>query len=97
MPLISHQRPEYEVGTPCKLGIDEAGRGAFLGAMVYGCAYWPIVEDEACIAMGFDGAQRRGTRHLFADAPHPAPAVAHTHAHTRRLKGAHGGAPRGAL
>ena len=91
MPLIAHHRPEFVPGTPCKLGIDEAGRGAFLGAMVYGCAYWPIEEDAACIAMGFDGAPLRRERVVgpflsrsLPSRPPPTP---------RRLEGTHGGTP----
>ncbi len=87
MPLIAHSQPAYAPGTPCKLGIDEAGRGAFLGAMVYGCAYWPIAEDAACIAMGFDGARLargRRARTLARAAPHSAPTRALTPSQTPR-------------
>lgn len=36
--------------------VHAAGRGPVLGPMVYGCAYWPIAEDEEIQKYGFDGA-----------------------------------------
>lgn len=59
MPTLDHHIVKYAPGTPVKLGIDEAGRGAILGPLVYGAAYWPIAEDAECVALGFDGALSR--------------------------------------
>jgi ribonuclease H2 subunit A len=41
----------------CVLGIDEAGRGPFLGPMTYSCAYWPQSEDGRISCLGFDGGK----------------------------------------
>lgn len=59
MPTLAHRHVEYAFGTPVKMGIDEAGRGAILGPLVYGAAYWPISEDAECSSLGFDGASLR--------------------------------------
>ena len=55
MPLIEHRHVIYAADTHVKMGIDEAGRGAILGPLVYGSAYWPISEDAECSSLGFDG------------------------------------------
>ena len=55
MPTTYHRHVTYAADTPVKMGIDEAGRGAILGPLVYGSAYWPISEDTECSSLGFDG------------------------------------------
>jgi len=49
--------PELCLTEGCVMGIDEAGRGAALGPMTYGCAYWAdSVNDEMC-ALNFDDSK----------------------------------------
>ena len=40
------------------LGIDEAGRGAVFGPLVYGAAFWPIKDDGAITALGYDDSKK---------------------------------------
>eukprot|EP01117_Protostelium_nocturnum_P016837 TRINITY_DN6744_c0_g1_i1.p1 TRINITY_DN6744_c0_g1~~TRINITY_DN6744_c0_g1_i1.p1 ORF type:complete len:324 (-),score=89.02 TRINITY_DN6744_c0_g1_i1:19-894(-) len=42
-----------ETKEECCLGIDEAGRGCVLGAMIYGCCYVAVKDKEAFSKMGF--------------------------------------------
>eukprot|EP01084_Bolivina_argentea_P276194 471236_1 len=39
------------------MGIDEAGRGAVIGPMVYGVAYWPASDDERISADGYNDSK----------------------------------------
>ena len=45
-------------GRACMLGIDEAGRGPVLGAMVYGVAWCPLDEVERVKAEGFNDSKQ---------------------------------------
>jgi len=40
------------------VGIDEAGRGPVLGALVYSAAFWPLSEHEAICKLGFDDSKQ---------------------------------------
>ena len=42
---------------PCIVGIDEAGRGCVLGAMVYGAAFWARDDDESISRLGYDDSK----------------------------------------
>lgn len=44
-------------GVPVVVGIDEAGRGPVMGPMVYGAAYWPVLENDAMSALGFNDSK----------------------------------------
>ena len=58
LPISSSARPRLESGdVPCKLGIDEAGRGPVLGPMSFGVAYWPVEEEEAMGTLGFNDSK----------------------------------------
>jgi len=41
---------EPQLGTPCVLGVDEAGRGPVIGPMVYGVFYLPIELQQSLLA-----------------------------------------------
>ncbi len=43
----------FDRATPCMMGIDEAGRGPVLGAMVYGTSYAPISKLDKLKSIGF--------------------------------------------
>ncbi len=49
--------PELCRSESCVMGIDEAGRGAVLGPMTYGAAYWADSVNEEMCAMGFDDSK----------------------------------------
>ena len=52
---MSSQRAPLQAweSEPCILGIDEAGRGPVLGAMVYGAAWCPLAREADVKALGF--------------------------------------------
>lgn len=54
-----------EPGTPCVLGVDEAGRGPVIGPMIYGVYYLPIEREHPLLA----------TTHHFDDSKVLTPAV----------------------
>ncbi|KIW37893.1 ribonuclease HII [Exophiala oligosperma] len=41
---------ESELGTPCVLGVDEAGRGPVIGPMIYGVYYLPIELEQSLLS-----------------------------------------------
>jgi ribonuclease H2 subunit A len=45
-------------GTPCILGVDEAGRGPVLGPMVYAVAYLPVTSAAILKAHNFDDSKK---------------------------------------
>ena len=45
-------------GPPVKMGIDEAGRGAVIGPMTYGAAFWAVDVDEEMEKKGFDDSKQ---------------------------------------
>jgi ribonuclease H2 subunit A len=50
--------PESCKSVDIVVGIDEAGRGPVLGSLVYVAAFWPVSEDLAIKAMGFDDSKQ---------------------------------------
>mmetsp|Transcript_2380 Transcript_2380/g.4246 ORF Transcript_2380/g.4246 Transcript_2380/m.4246 type:complete len:110 (+) Transcript_2380:55-384(+) len=64
--------PEMCLNEPCVMGIDEAGRGAALGAMTYGAAYWTESSHDAMCALNFDVCNSRAKTqtHSFKTCPH---------------------------
>jgi hypothetical protein len=57
-------RAEPAAGEPAGpevcLGIDEAGRGPAMGALVYGAAYWALDDDAQMCKAGFDDSKALG-------------------------------------
>lgn len=59
-----------QLGVPCVLGVDEAGRGPVLGPMVYGVFYAPVDEADALLRGEHPDADRdadSGNPHRFDD------------------------------
>ena len=64
--------PRVHIPAACRgvevvVGIDEAGRGPVLGALVYCAAFWPLSEHEAICKLGFDDSKqlKEGERDRF--------------------------------
>jgi len=51
--------PPYSfISQEVEIGIDEAGRGPVLGALVYGCCWWPVDKgDEMREKFGFNDSK----------------------------------------
>lgn len=56
---------QIDPGTPCVLGVDEAGRGPVIGPMIYGVYYLPVELEQSLLA----------TTHHFDDSKVLTPAV----------------------
>lgn len=52
-----HEVPSMCLTESCVMGIDEAGRGASLGPMTYGAAYWADSVNEEMCALNFDDSK----------------------------------------
>jgi ribonuclease H2 subunit A len=61
--------PDKCRGVPVVVGIDEAGRGPVLGALVYCAAFWPESEHAEICKLGFDDSKqlKEGERDRFFD------------------------------
>lgn len=48
--IRTNESLESDAGTPCVLGVDEAGRGPVIGPMIYGVYYLPIELQQSLLA-----------------------------------------------